>query len=318
MPAFRVMDTFPDHPKLERLASRPRLHALAVAAWVLLGSDCLKPDRRTDGYVSFSRVKRVLPWTSAMRKLACEALLTCGLWERDGDGFRFHDWADYQATADQISADRKATANRQKRWRQKQNLARNGSDVDASADGKGNASTNGAPNGASHTVGNSPNARARMLQVQVKVPITLTTFVCDAQTRGFPTLPKTPDPEGLLRAVCDGIEKRLSARQAPAPNWTQATLTQVCTIACWLADTQAADPLAACDRLLDMWFADAWVAREGFPLGSLANHPGKYFAGRTEAPEAIGERIAAALREGNQALARSLAERANQRGGSDD
>lgn len=318
MPAFRVVDTFPDHPKLERLADRPYVHALAVAAWTLLGADCLKPDRRTDGRVSFSRLKRVLPWPVGMVKSAAKALVECGLWTQSGDDYVYHDWADYQATSDQISADRKATANRQKRWRQQKNLARNGSDSNGVTDGNSNGVTHPVTDGVSNGVSHTPLRARALVQVPVKVQITLTTFVCSAHTCGVPPLPKTADPEALLRAVCDGIEKRLSARQAPAASWNQTTLTQVCAIACWLADTQGSNVLAALDQLLDMWFADAWVASQGFPLGSLANHPGKYFAGRTEPREAIRQQANEALSRRDLDTYRALMKKLDALKGGDD
>jgi len=121
---FRVDDGFPESTKLESLESTPEDHALAVAAWTLLGADCMKKSRRTDGFVSDGRLTKVLPWPEGLRKRASDALVRCGLWKRVEGGFQYHDWADYQPSREEIDRDRKASTERQRRWREKQRARR--------------------------------------------------------------------------------------------------------------------------------------------------------------------------------------------------
>lgn len=57
--------------------------------------------------------------------------------------------------------------------------------------------------------------------------------------------------------------------------------------------------MAALGSVLKGWFADPWVARQGFPLGDLANRTGKYFAAVLEAPRSLEEETWAALERGD-------------------
>jgi hypothetical protein len=144
---FRVDDTFPQHVKLEELEGDAVEHALAIAAWTLIGADCAA--RRTDGRFTERRITRVLPWPAKLCDKARDALLRIGLWERDGDSLRFHDWEDYQPTKAELDADRKLATERQKRWREKRRQSRA---VDASTNALGDASVTRAAHQGTDTV----------------------------------------------------------------------------------------------------------------------------------------------------------------------
>lgn len=102
---FKVDDKLWSSPKW--LAASPRARAL----WVSAGSYCA--DQLTDGVVTAS-VLRLF----GVRTVVAEELVKVGLWERVDDGYRFHDWADWQRTKAQVKADRDATKERQQKWRE--------------------------------------------------------------------------------------------------------------------------------------------------------------------------------------------------------
>lgn len=105
---FKVDDAFWGHPKV--LAAPPR----AIALWVLAGSWAAQ--QLTDGHVPRSALKALRAQPAAAREL-----VNAGLWEvvdeASGGGWRFHDWADFQPTREQISAERRAAADRMRRIR---------------------------------------------------------------------------------------------------------------------------------------------------------------------------------------------------------
>lgn len=57
-----------------------------------------------------------------------ETLVRVGLWENatreKEEGYQFHDWDDYQPTADEIEAEREAARERQRAYRAKRREAR--------------------------------------------------------------------------------------------------------------------------------------------------------------------------------------------------
>lgn len=103
-PWFKVDDTFHSHPR--------RLEATraALGLWVVAGSWCAQ--HLTDGLVP-TNVVRALGWTLK----DAESLVSCGLWRRDGKGYRFHDWHDYQPTRESILAEREAARERMRKLR---------------------------------------------------------------------------------------------------------------------------------------------------------------------------------------------------------
>lgn len=136
---FRVDDSLPAHPKVEELEGDWQTHALAVAAWTLLGADSAA--RGTDGLVTLPRIAKVLQaWPERLRTKACEALVRVRLWEREGDAFRFHDWTHYQPTKEQREKERAATRERQRAWKEKRRVG------NAVTDASGNADYDGVDN----------------------------------------------------------------------------------------------------------------------------------------------------------------------------
>jgi hypothetical protein len=107
IPWFKVDDQLHAHRKA-RLARKA-----AMGVWVLAGSWCA--DNLTDGFVPAS----VLPlWGT---RADARALVDAGLWhpsEKDGErGWQFHDWHEFQPTAESVRAEREAARERMKHLR---------------------------------------------------------------------------------------------------------------------------------------------------------------------------------------------------------
>lgn len=82
----RIDDSFYDHPKLIGL------DACEIGLWVVM----LAWSNRymTDGYLPAAAVKRF------QHELEPERLVTAGLWTEETDGYRIHDYLDYQPSAE--------------------------------------------------------------------------------------------------------------------------------------------------------------------------------------------------------------------------
>jgi len=110
VPHFRVDDMLHSHPK----ARRAGLSAMGL--WSLCGSYGMS--YKQDGFVpewfvlGFPNGKRL-----------ATTLVSVGLWEnatRDGEeGFQFHDWLDWQPSADEIERDRERQRVRSREFRRR-------------------------------------------------------------------------------------------------------------------------------------------------------------------------------------------------------
>lgn len=113
MPWFKIDDTLHSHPKI-RGAGLP-----AMGLWALAGSYSMA--YKTDGFVPMWFVET---WPQGARR--ARELTQNGLWNETETGFQFHDWDDFQPTADEIEKDRESARERQRRRREKQREARLG------------------------------------------------------------------------------------------------------------------------------------------------------------------------------------------------
>ena len=120
MPWFKVDDQLHSHPK-------PRRASLAaLGLWTLSGSYSMA--YKLDGFVPAWYIHG-----HNQGKRHAESLVRVGLWEKavrkDEEGYLFHDWDDYQPSADEIEAEREAARERQRAFRKKRREARaNGAD----------------------------------------------------------------------------------------------------------------------------------------------------------------------------------------------
>lgn len=110
MPFFRTDDMLHSHPKARR-AGLP-----AIGLWSLAGSYCMA--YKTNGFVP--------GWFVADfpqgRKLA-QRLVSVGLWETaiqdEQAGYLFHDFLDYNPSAEEIERDRERARERSRKFRRK-------------------------------------------------------------------------------------------------------------------------------------------------------------------------------------------------------
>ncbi|HET6613629.1 MAG TPA: hypothetical protein VFG83_16635 [Kofleriaceae bacterium] len=127
---LRVDDKFPEHKKLEPLEEDPRAWSEVMAVWLSVACHCQRA--KTDGRISRARLARITPLGRRALKVA-DQLVVLKLWRRDGDGYVFHDWDDYQPPAAPQKSDPGGSdsgkAARQRRWRERQR-AKQGRDVD--------------------------------------------------------------------------------------------------------------------------------------------------------------------------------------------
>lgn len=100
---FKVDDGFWSHPKVLNLSDG------AVALWVRAGSYCCQ--HLTDGVVS-SKILRVLGDEKSAKEL-----VDSGLWKTNKDGYKFHDWTEYQETSDVVKDRRKQARERMRKVR---------------------------------------------------------------------------------------------------------------------------------------------------------------------------------------------------------
>jgi hypothetical protein len=95
----KLDDQFTAHPKVARLSD--------LAFRVHIETMCYCARYLTDGYVP-SKVSRNVHW----KVLA--SLVASGLWEPVEDGYRIHDWAEWNPPADAVRARRKRDAERKR------------------------------------------------------------------------------------------------------------------------------------------------------------------------------------------------------------
>lgn len=241
---FRVDDSFPDHPKLEKIESDPVSHALAVATWTLMGADCAR--RLTDGFVSPARLEKVIRWPEKLRVKACETLVSAGLWTVTQGGWVFHDWHDYQPTSEKAKAQKARNRERQSRWKEAR--------ANASGNALPNASTNGASNAVSDSVANAAPSRP--------VPSRTPSVV-------------TGNAEPAASDLRDTIRRRWARtyEQARGSTSIAADVESIRALAPVLEANAAQigeTPEALLDAILDAYWAEPWP-REHRNRASLAN-----------------------------------------------
>ena len=109
---FKSDDGLHSHPK----ARRAGLESMGL--WVVAGT--FSSAYKLEGFVPDYLVKS---WGRGATKAAAR-LVEVGLWERadhpvEGSGYVFHDWEDYNPTADQIERQRELARDRQRRARER-------------------------------------------------------------------------------------------------------------------------------------------------------------------------------------------------------
>jgi len=108
MPYLNMDDNFADHPKVDRLSDGAfRLHVSAM---------CYAAKHLTDGYIPPERVASLVP---KFRQAQVDELIKAGLWIQHDTGHRIHDYLDWNKSRTWWEAERAATADRVRKWREK-------------------------------------------------------------------------------------------------------------------------------------------------------------------------------------------------------
>lgn len=128
---FKVDDSFHSHPKV--LATDPA----ALGLWVVAGAWC--SSNLTDGFVPDYALTRLLPDGAELAK----KLVTSGLWTRTKGGYRFHDWLDYNPSADTVRAEREAAKKRMRDLREKRGANREEAGQSGNGSGEQKANVRG-------------------------------------------------------------------------------------------------------------------------------------------------------------------------------
>lgn len=117
----KIDDQMPRHPKTWRLSDGAfRLHIAGL---------CHAAAYATDGHIDEAYLHSLTPTPRRARAHADE-LVSAGVWEKVPTGFCVHDYLDYQLSAAQVEAQRKATRERVKAWRSDhRNANRNGKEA---------------------------------------------------------------------------------------------------------------------------------------------------------------------------------------------
>ena len=107
---FRVDDGLPTSEWVMRITRRHR--APAIGLWTLAGAWCAK--ELTDGRVPEFMIEELAATTAIAQQL-----VDAGAWERIEDGYRFVRWSPEQPTREQVTASRKAEADRKRAGRER-------------------------------------------------------------------------------------------------------------------------------------------------------------------------------------------------------
>jgi hypothetical protein len=127
MPWVRLDDRFPSHRKVALLSDRAfRLYVSAL---------CWCSENLTEGVIA----ERELPFVARLRgvKKAATELEAAGLWDRAEDGWRVHDYLEYNPDRARVKADRESNAARQKAWRDRKRAEREAKKAAEEADRNG-------------------------------------------------------------------------------------------------------------------------------------------------------------------------------------
>lgn len=254
---LRIDDGMVDHRKWAALESDPRTWSECLAVWVALASYCARVS--SDGFVEDARLSRLTP-LGAKARGRCDDLVRVGLMVREEGGFRFHGWLEYQPSAAEVTRDREAARERQRRAREAAKSHRmSRRDID-----RDSRSTEGVSHG--------PPVPSRPVPSQQR---------SDPPDGGSASAARAPVAAGLgagadLSARAERVRHALTEAYrsrglvVPARSLSVPHSQEVLDIA-----RSFADP-ADLARAIDGFFSDARAKTAGFELRWLAARPNQY------------------------------------------
>ncbi|MGH3499334.1 MAG: hypothetical protein ACRDQA_00295 [Nocardioidaceae bacterium] len=126
---FKVDDSFHSHPKV--MATEPA----ALGLWVVAGT--WSSANLTDGFVPDYVLPRLAPDSATLAR----KLVAAGLWTRTRGGYLFHDWNDYNFTAEEVAERKRLRAEAGRKGGQVRGSKRSKSQANAQANAKQKPST---------------------------------------------------------------------------------------------------------------------------------------------------------------------------------
>lgn len=271
---FKVDDSLPEHPKVERhLEVDWRDHQRGIAAWVLLGAACAR--RGNGGEVTRELLAKVLhAWPRGEREAAAAALVAAGLWTTQPFGWAFHDWTDYQPSADEERETREAKNARQQRWRSKKRLAR--LQVDDHVDGLHVDTKVGADDGLPVGDGDSRALRAHAA-TRARGPV-------PSRPVPVPSLSEREAPASTSSAPGDGVARAElarseSARAFLAMVWKARTGTVPLELSALSPNGDVVAKLSGLpdrpdlEAIVARFFDDPAMRSKGWPIAWLLRNP---------------------------------------------
>lgn len=276
---FKVDDGFSTHAKVDDLGDD---QAIAVAAWTLCGSACMRD--LTDGHVTPAALRRTLAaWTPKDRERAAAALVRVGLWDAaEGGGWLFRNWLEHQPSREHVERERALAKERQKRAREKRSTVTHG-DVTPSVTNEVTRDVqreSRRDESVSHAAPTRPDP-TRPDQGESESPP-----APEVEPVGLPGQTGAPW-RTLIEPIRSAILEWSKTRKVAAPR--EAALgnehAALAPIARWLWETGEAQGWSAEERVrrcrwlvLDRFYAskDARTVAKGYPLGWLAANPAEY------------------------------------------
>jgi hypothetical protein len=159
MPWFRLDDSFDTHPKVITAGNE------AVGLYIRCGTYAAR--HLTDGFVPRDTV--LLYGSPAL----ADALVRVKLWHRARGGWTIHDYLDYNPSREAVENERKAAAERQKRWRDARK--RPGRDLNATRKNTGDMPVDNPENADPHDITAGQNTSRRRVTNGVTNGVTNTT-----------------------------------------------------------------------------------------------------------------------------------------------
>lgn len=275
---FKIDDSLPDHPKVEKLEHDHRTHQRALAAWTVLGASCAR--RGNGGIVSRELLAKALSsWPARERELAAEALIAVGLWEPVDGGWRFHDWTVYQPSAQEERESRAAKNARQQRWREKRRQDR--LHVDADVDGL-HVDARGAEVGASQRLPVASGARsASRAGAGARGPVP-TRPVPSPLSQARESAASTPAATALEGHAARELLDFEALRAELASAWKSHTSAVPRELVALAPSHEVVTQLIGLPRgdelqgLLRRFFADEAMRRKGWPISWFLRNPAQW------------------------------------------
>lgn len=273
---FCVDVLLPFHAKIGSIPRKIRTRAMGL--WLFAG--CWSRWALTCGVVPRGQVAQL-----GGTKAEAEALVTATLWERTADGYKFHDWPDWQESLEEVEVRRERERLKKAAWRKRRAAKLSTVDGDQlSTDNVVDMSTKTvhqkggqvpwtlARGRGSHSHSHSQ----RESEFVAAAPITAKLKRGTTESGGGDFFePAQTESEtratDLTQALLDVLREQIHVPEGKA---TERALRR---LQGWLTLNHPRSSLEAAERLVAAFSRDEWASTNGFPIADLAKRPERYF-----------------------------------------